>query len=152
MKTIVAVRGVGSCGKTTSIKRVPELLRRAHPDATVEWFVNGVEIKVIITINGALVGIESQGDPNSRLPRSLDYFVKVGCEVIVCATRSRGGTVDAVSALADKYQIQWLIKHRGERAEAQEIDNEETANQIVGAVNAALSQRSRSDLALMAAE
>jgi hypothetical protein len=151
MKTIVALQGVGNSGKTTSIKKAYQLLIDAYPDATVEVILNRVEITVIININGALVGIESQGDPRSRLPKSLDHFVRVGCEVIVCATRSYGGTVEAVKALDGRYHIQWLTKDAKQEPKAQEIDNKETAVLIVEEVKAALSLRSQS-VRLIAAE
>ena len=66
-RTIIAVRGVANQGKSASIKIVYSLLRELYPAAKIEELNIGVDITVVITIDGVKVGIESQGDPNSRL-------------------------------------------------------------------------------------
>ena len=57
------------------------------------------DIRVVLTINGIKIGIESQGDPGGRLIESLDLFVKLKCQLIICATRTRGKKVTAVKDL-----------------------------------------------------
>jgi hypothetical protein len=84
------------------------------------------------------VGIESQGDPNSRLFNSLGHFVKIGCKVIVCATRSRGATEEAVNSLAGDFQVEWFPKISISSASQHEAANRSDAQQIVAAVQAAL--------------
>ena len=137
-KTIIALRGVANQGKTTSIKIAYELLKDAYPKAHIEEFYIGVDITVIITVNGVKIGIESQGDPNSRLFQSLRHFVGIGCKVIICATRSRGATVEAVNAFAGKYQIKWYPKSGASSTSKQVADNRSFAQQIVAAVRAAV--------------
>jgi len=137
-KTIIALRGVAKQGKSASIKMAYALLKDAYPNAQVEELYIGVDIAVVITINGVKVGIESQGDPNSRQFRSLDHFVSIGCKVIICATRSRGDTVDAVNALAGKYKIDWYPKSGASSASKQVAANRSVAQQILAAVRAAI--------------
>ena len=65
MKTIIAVRGAASRGKSTSIKLAFELLKDAYPNADVQNLLTRttrVDIKIIVTIRGVQIGIESQGD------------------------------------------------------------------------------------------
>jgi hypothetical protein len=138
MNTIIALRGVANRGKTASIKRVYDLLKGAYSKAMFQEIVVGVDIQIIITIDGVKVGIESQGDPNSRQLKSLKTFVKVGCKVIVCATRSYGMTVDAVNSLSKQYNIQWLEKQATQTKRAQDVANDEMATQIFHAVQVAL--------------
>lgn len=136
-RTIIAVRGVTNQGKSASIKIAYSLLRELYPAAHIEEFHFGVDITVVITINGVKVGIESQGDPNSRLFQSLEHFVKIGCKVIVCATRSRGATVEAVNSLAGKFRVEWYPKQGVSSASTHAAANRFFAQQIVAAVQAA---------------
>lgn len=138
IKTIIAVRGVANQGKSASIKIAYSLLRERYPTAKIEELHIGVDITVVITIDGVKVGIESQGDPNSRLFQSLDHFVDIGCKVIVCATRSRGATVEAVNSLAGKYRIEWYPKQSVSSASKHAVANRSVAQQIVAAVQAAI--------------
>ena len=57
-----------------------------------------------------LVGIETQGDPNSRLGESLELFKKAKCSIIICATRTRRGTVTAVENLQPEFKVVWHHK------------------------------------------
>lgn len=40
----------------------------------------------------------------------MDIFVEVNCDIIVCATRTRGTTVDFVKQLESEYKIEWIKK------------------------------------------
>ncbi len=98
----------------------------------------GVDLTVVMTIDDLKVGMESQGDPNSRLFNSLDHFVKIGCKVIVCATRSRGATVEAVNSLAGEFLVKWFPKVSISSALEHVAANRSHAKQIVAAVQAAI--------------
>jgi hypothetical protein len=111
-KTIFALYGSGNVGKSKTIKIVYDLLKQAYPTAPVLEINTGSDIMIVITINGKAIGIESQGDPNTRLPQSLKDFKKAACVIIVCATRNWGGTVDAVKRLEPEYTIVWHHKKR----------------------------------------
>ena len=138
MNTIIAVKGVANRGKTASIKKVFELLKSAYPRAEIQRISIGIDIAIIITIEGIKVGIESQGDPNSRLFVSLDHFVKVGCKVIVCATRTYGGTVAAVNALSGQYSIKWFDKQNEPAVDLQNAANDNMATEILHTIQSAL--------------
>lgn len=138
IKTIIAIRGVANQGKSASIKIAYSLLKGIYPAAKIEELYIGVDITVVMTIDGVKVGIESQGDPNSRLFQSLDHFVNIGCKVIVCATRSRGATVEAVNSLAGKYRVEWYPKQGMSSESKQAAANQSVAQQIVAAVQAAV--------------
>lgn len=113
MKKVIAVWGAANTGKTKSIKRAYTMLTDAYPGAEVEEFWNGVDITVVITAEGAKLGIESQGDPTGqRLKKSLQRFVDIGCQLIICATRTRGSTCKVVEEFRKKneYELEWLEK------------------------------------------
>ena len=138
MKSIVAVRGSANSGKSSSVKEALSLLKSKYPMAVVEERFVGVDITIVITINGVKVGIESQGDPNSRLFASLKTFVKIGCHIIVCATRTRGATVNAVDALSATYRIHWIEKTRVPSLAKQAAATSATARAILVEVQAAI--------------
>lgn len=116
MKNIYALYGRGDIGKTSTIKEVYNLLiKKFGKEIIVETdtniFSEKGDIRVTVKINGKLMGIESQGDPDSRLKASLDIFVKVNCDIILCATRTKGTTVDSVKELEPEYKIEWIKKY-----------------------------------------
>ncbi len=130
MRTLIALRGVANCGKSVTIKKAYHLLKEAYPRASVEELFVGADITIIMTIKGTNLGIESQGDPNSRLSKSLKRFVELGCKVIICATRTSGLTYEAVSNLASQYMITWLDKLKTPTVQEQEAANEVVAKEI----------------------
>ena len=109
-KIVFANCGAGNQGKSSSVKEVYNLLNSKYK---AKLLIGGVDVKATIQINGFLVGIESQGDPNSRMFQSLKDFVNMGCDIIVCACRSSGSTRKKVESLANLgYQIVWTQNDR----------------------------------------
>lgn len=111
---IFALQGPANSGKTDTLIRVRDLLQAKYPSASLTSLHNGSgDIKVIFRgINGKTVGIESQGDPNSRLKESLLDFQRAGCDIIFCACRTSGMTVAWIKALSPPYQTQFVQKVR----------------------------------------
>ena len=130
MKNIIALSGRANTGKTSTIKAIYLLIKRNYPNATTEEIVLAVDIKIVITIGNIKIGIESQGDPNSRLIASLTYFVKIDCDIILCATRTRGATVNAVTNLQNKYQILWASSNFNPNVSEQQSNNTASAKAL----------------------
>lgn len=89
-KTVIANLGIAKHGKSETIKRLTQLILLKFPQAisNISQIDYSNDIKVIISIGSAIIGIESTGDPNSSLKSSLDEFVLAGCNIIICATRT----------------------------------------------------------------
>lgn len=112
---IFALRSSGNAGKTTSIKLLPGLLQEKYPKRVVTktYFGDAYhDIKLIIEIGQIKIGIESQGDPNSRLCKTLAEFVAQKCDIIICATRTWGKTVDCVNSYSKLYEIKLIDKDK----------------------------------------
>ncbi|MEH6345274.1 MAG: hypothetical protein V7785_09320 [Bermanella sp.] len=108
MNQVFALQGAGTTGKTTTIKCIFDLLKEKYPKSEVTDLRPGTyDIKVLIDINGTLVGIESQGDPNSNLETSLPELVKNKCDIIICACRTRGMTTDWIGKIKG-YKINFV--------------------------------------------
>ena len=108
MKKIFALKGRRNGGKSQTIRTVDELLRAKYPDARVEHeHRTKAELRVVLDINGVTIGVESTGENFKRIEASFDLFVSHGCEIIICATRTKGNAVNAVNALPG-YEVVWL--------------------------------------------
>lgn len=110
MSKIFALKGKGNSGKTETINQVFLILQNKYSTAQATHFkpnLKDVEAIIDIPLNGKIikVGIESQGDPNSRLNTSLIDFVSSNCDIIICATRSSGMTVNWVNNYSSTHQI-----------------------------------------------
>jgi hypothetical protein len=104
LKKVLALKGRRNVGKSQTIRTVDELLRAKYPGASVEHeHRTRVELRVVLSINGVRIGVES----GARTQSSFDLFVSLGCDVIVCPTRTTGQTVNAVNALTG-YEVVWL--------------------------------------------
>jgi hypothetical protein len=117
-KSIIAIWGRPKQGKSDTVKRITKLILSNYPNArfTPLNIDYAKDIKVLIEINKIKIGIESQGDPNSRIFDSLNEFSEINCDLIICSTRSAGGTVNAVHKLtkSDNYNVIWSTNHRSE--------------------------------------
>jgi hypothetical protein len=123
-------------GKSQTIRTVVEMLHEKHPNATIEYnHTTKVDVRVVFIINGLKIGVESQGDPNSRLIKSLDLFVRVGCDVVICTTRTRGATVDAINALPG-FDLHWLEQREKSQPYEQVLRSLAMARNIVEKVEA----------------
>lgn len=136
MKKLIGLYGTSNVGKSQTIKLVYKKLHEKfqgiifHEDFEQITHENG-DISVIVIINGKIIGIESQGDPNSRIFFSLPIFAKLKCDIILCATRTRGGTVIEVEKLNNEYEIIWIKKNWEQEKAKHEIENEKIATDIL---------------------
>lgn len=103
MKTMILVKGAAERGKSQSIKRVAMTM----PFSSIirPWLGDDYDSYIIGTVkdkygNERIVGIESQGDPNSNQKDWIEECVKVNCEVIIAASRTSGQTVIDAKQLA----------------------------------------------------
>lgn len=110
MPEIFALQGAGNCGKSTVLVNLYKEIMSKYPAATIQAIHPGtVDIAIIISgVKGLVVGIESQGDPRSRLQNTLANFVAANCDIIFCACRTRGMTVGWVNALSPQYNVRFV--------------------------------------------
>lgn len=87
----------GGRGKSATIRVVCTQLMTVFHNHSVQILHDVREITYFIEINGFRIGIESQGDPNSRQYRSLADFVAANCDIIKCACRTSDMTRNAIA-------------------------------------------------------
>ena len=140
MKTIIAIKGKSKTGKSTTLKKVYKQLKAKYPSAhiTHEKITVGItdDVRVIMEVNGQKIGIESLGDYPGDLNDSLDLFIREQCVIIVCATRTKCGTVDAVERLKAEFQfhISWKDKFPELDSVKQEQISNDLASEIVSEI------------------
>ena len=129
MKKVFVLRGVSHRGKTQTIRAFDELLRQKYPTAIVEHeHRTKVELQAILNINDVKIGIETTAE--KRIEESLELFVKLGCDVIICATRTRGKCVAAVEALPG-FEVVWFERQAQSDPVERLFSNMAMARQLV---------------------
>jgi hypothetical protein len=133
-KTIIANWGLAQKGKSDTLKKVAQKIlgNNRNAIATPAIINFNHDITVIITVNNTKIGIESQGDPGSRLPNSLKYFASQKCDIIICSTRTSGSTMHIVNKTAEAhaYDVIWVTNYRSENKNHQEL-NDLSADHII---------------------
>ena len=127
MKTIIAVKESAEKGKTHAVKEAA----RRFPFQSVEYFdYNGNNIpqnekgeiicRGTINVNGneKTIGFSSEGDYRSVVDNALKVIIcgeTIEVDVIVTASRTRGGSVDAINDFAAKhgYDVIWTSLYHG---------------------------------------
>ncbi|NQZ28324.1 MAG: hypothetical protein HRT55_18660 [Colwellia sp.] len=133
MDRILVLCGSANSGKTTTLKQVIRMLEISFSICDIEHRIESeYDERVIFDVNGKKVGIETQGDPSSRLRESIPLFVNLNCDLIVCATRTRGQTVKTVIEHASSHDIiSWRSQSCLSRTEQREPSNNSIAQLIV---------------------
>lgn len=97
-------------GKSRSIKAIFHVLKHRKDigeldfDYTVllgsDEFADKDDLKVLMNYLDVTIGLESRGDPNSRIANSIKEFIEVHkCDIIVCACRTKGKDVRAIKRM-----------------------------------------------------
>lgn len=109
MKTILAISHSQGKGKTETVREIAQNLIRIYPNFKPIFPIPikiplKYDFRLIIEINGKIIGLESQGDPNTNLKKRLkDLVNKYNCDIIYCTTRTKGETVKAVKDVANNF-------------------------------------------------
>jgi hypothetical protein len=105
-KIIICISQVGNQGKTETIRELAKILT-AIPNSNVSVPLPPTgDFGLEITANGKCCGLESKGDPNSGLYARLEPYAQKPCDIIVCASRTRDGTVTDVENIATQYHYE----------------------------------------------
>lgn len=108
---IVILSGKRNCGKTTTIKLIYKLLLKKHPNAKkVLEKTYGDDVLIVLNINEKIIGISSQGDHKKYVEKHLKTLMDENCSLILTATRTREGTIEAVKHYCPPFQMKRYIQ------------------------------------------
>ena len=141
-KNLICVRGAGDTGKTTALRKIMSVL--IEKGATVvEWIeptncdertVNG-DFTAILEYKSLKIGFKTQCDPTfeERVIQAIKQFIEVDCDLVLCASRTRGGTCAAVAMFDEAYDINWFSTKQGSYIDQNALWNavENTINKIL---------------------
>lgn len=140
-KTIVALYQAGGKGKSETIREFAKELLVAYPAYKPVWPIGSAfkvpvstDFRMVVSIGGKIIGVESKGDPNTDLDkRLLELSDKFACDVIICATRTKGDTVHAVDFLCSTrgYQTIWTSPYQIANPTSHSFVNNLKAKQIL---------------------
>jgi hypothetical protein len=134
VKQIIVLSGKSNIGKSKTIKIVYELLLENYPSLIIlpdTLAETGKEIRVVIKINGKRIGIESRGDNRTLVENALKIFADHKCAIILCASRTRGGSWDAVQEFGASHTYNINRIEKVSKPTQQDTSNTEYAENIV---------------------
>ncbi len=133
MKTIIALKGKGGSGKTTTINILYELLVQNSYIKQMGNCKGKGDFTAILQKKNKLIGITSVGDNYDIVYQRLKDFVDLKCEVCVCACRTfdrKGhGTIAAINEFPS-YQHIFINKTFDRNAATQTSTNIDDAREI----------------------
>lgn len=143
MKTVLAVWHGAGKGKSSTLREFANLLLATYPKyIAIEPIPASVPVsgdfRLVIKIKGKIIGIESKGDPSTKLKaRLLELADKYKCDVIICTTRTRGSTVTAVDNLYHNrgFETIWTSTYQFAGATQQKQANKLKAKHILDLLN-----------------
>lgn len=136
MNTIIALRGAGETGKSTTIGKLRDLLTQHGYRET--WYVPaGGDFLAVFTKEGKKIGVTSSGDTYDLVADRLTDMVNDGCEICVCACRSydRGRGTNTAIAEFTNYRHQFVQKTVDRNPATQDRTNDTDAQRLFSTVD-----------------
>lgn len=108
---IIGLYGHGQCGKSATLNEVKELLRAVGKSISMQPHPHS-ESPETFEYNGHVVSVATAGDTREIVEANCRYFKQKGCDVAISATRTKGGSVDALNEFADSegVKVEWIAK------------------------------------------
>lgn len=130
---IIGLYGHGQCGKSATLNELKELLRVAGKSISKQTH-SYCESPETFEYNGLVVCVAPAGDTREIVEANCRYFKQKGYDVAISATRTKGGSVDALNEFAAKegVEVEWIAKsyEYNLSEETQKMCNKETAEVI----------------------
>jgi len=134
---IIGLYGHGSCGKSATLNFLKELLREARMSLSRTPHPNS-DTPETFEYKGLVICVAPGGDTEDIVERNVQYFKSKNCDVAISATRTSGGSVEALQRYEQEMQtmIDWVRKsYEYNLSQAtQELCNRETALYIMNLI------------------
>lgn len=156
MKKILVLSGVADCGKTSTLLIVIEELKqlgcklniikktkpRSNPNPDITAIIELDQTKiVIVTIGDAKylierelirAGIITTSESKKEVTKDFFKILESHCDILICASRSKGETISFIENIAAKNNISIEIIKKAKSLKINELnDNTKVARQIV---------------------
>lgn len=97
---IIGLYGHGQCGKSATLNEVKELLLAAGKSISKQPHPYS-ESPETFEYKGNVVCVAPAGDTREIVEVNCRYFTQKGCDVAISATRTKGGSIDALNEFSD---------------------------------------------------
>lgn len=139
MNTIIALKGKGNSGKSTTIRLLHDLLlQNGYQLNSSNFHVDGGDFISVFSKNGKRIGVTSSGDTYDLVHECLLYLVNANCNICVCACRTFDrvppGTNAAVIEFTN-YRNQFVEKTQDGNAATQPTTNMYDAQALQSLIN-----------------
>lgn len=95
-------------GKSQTLLEVIEQFKTQYTP-TVEEQIGSVDKYTEFDLNNNKLVVNTQGDPDSYQREGLKRAIKVNAKIILCASRTKGSTIECVYEMASNgYEVIWL--------------------------------------------
>lgn len=133
-KFIYVLCGHSNCGKTATLSYLRELLQK-QGESTHLQFPHGADRRETFLLDGKTICLTPGGDIERVVKDNLKYFEEQSADILVTASRSRGGTVDAIEEYCKNNDIpvEWIKKsyEHNLSISTQHLCNQETADLLL---------------------
>ncbi len=103
---IVFVQGKSKTGKTTTLHMLIKLfLSKGATIISPPEKRPKKDIWVIMSFENLKIGISTSGDFKYIVENAIEYFNKENCDIVFCASRTKGDVIDYVESLKTKYEV-----------------------------------------------
>lgn len=114
-KYIVCDFARSNWGKTNTLLKVIDLLKKAKYPLIIEEQIGEVDKFAMFIKEGKKIVVNTQGDPYSYQGEGLQRAVNEKADIIVCASRTKGTTVDCIYEIAaNGYEVIWFSNFFGD--------------------------------------
>jgi hypothetical protein len=141
MNIILAIWNAGGKGKSTTILELAKLLILRYPkyrliESSKEVNNLTLDFRLVIEINGKVIALESQGDPNTGLEKRLEIVVnKHKPNYIICSCRTRGETVNAIHNISSRHSYDKVWTSTYETTHSQPLANQLKGEHLLDFIN-----------------
>lgn len=95
-------------GKSITLLNVIDILKTKTKPKTEE-LIDEYDKYAVFELDGKVIVVNTQGDPDSYQEEGLKRAVAEKATIIVCASRTKGNTVDVIYEIAKNgYEVIWL--------------------------------------------
>lgn len=102
MKKLIAFRGTQDTGKTSSIRMAFEMIKNHFGNGDYQEKIlhrRGADFAALISVKSLKIGMVSYSEYVDDLRATLPKFAELGCQLIVCATKTRNTERGALLAV-----------------------------------------------------
>lgn len=109
-QTVIVLQGKGERGKSTTLRKLIEILEKENAEkiGKPEKERRKNDTWAVFDYNGRIIGITTSGDNEDELKPVIECELPENCNIIVCASRTKGSSVDYINNHFQNALIIWL--------------------------------------------